>query len=66
MSQGINDAGWFIVSELPDCLILSKAKDPVRCVILSKAKDLSALTQEHEHHKFPNDFIFLSKAKDPT
>ncbi len=34
--------------------------------ILSKAKDLSALTQEHEHHKFPNDVIFLSKAKGPA
>ena len=56
MSQDINDAGWFIVSELPNCLNLNKACHPdqgvssrirsvipiiVWCVILSKAKDLS-------------------------
>ncbi len=51
MSQGINDPGWFIVSELPNSANLSEAKKDLvlspqakplffRRVILSEAKDL--------------------------
>ena len=25
-----------------------------------------SLIQKHEHHKFPNDFIFPNKVKDPS